>query len=158
MTQRMAAVAVAFALFTGLTQTSQAAPAMQGSTASSAGPFTPCTATCAPFFQARCSSDMAKADGLTTSIIDVQEWAGRSLTFSWADLSTTLYDELDPYVTPPARVFFYFVDSCAAPSWFSFVLTSKPAERTKQWKIPHGSKWLIVESADVSAGMRWWAS
>lgn len=155
MYKQLAVAVCSIALLGGLAPSAQATPAIEGSTKVSAGPFTPCLATCAPFFESDCSTDLARRDGVTTSIVDISRFAGQHLRFTWSDLSARLHDDLGSHVKPTARVFFYIVDRCTTPSWFSFVLTSSPGERSRDWTIPQGSRWLIVESADVSGGMTW---
>ena len=138
----------------------QGAPSVRGSTHISTGPFVPCSASCAPFFEAGCPADMAEPDGVTTSIVDMTQFRGETLTFEWADVSTQFYDDLEPHAdsaTPRARVFFYEIAGCTQPPWFSFVLNSSRDGRSTTWTVSDDATWLLVESADVSGAAEWWA-
>lgn len=116
-----------------------------------------CTDACAAFFATGCSEG-GVPDGVTTSIVDVGQLGGRSLRFSWTSSGTRSWDAVDhhaPGYGPSARIFFYVVDACEQPTWSSFGMSSKPSERSRAFTIPHGSKWLIAQAAEISTEVEW---
>jgi hypothetical protein len=160
---RGATIGVALVLSTALTGPAHATPVLQGTTKVSAALDTlypGCSGACAAFFAAGCPDDMADADGLTTSIVDVHELGGTTLRFSWTGSSTRTYDRLEPHAgnaTPDGRMLIYLVDSCVQPTWFSFALDSPPAGRTKEVTIPESSTWIVAQAAEATVCNSWWA-
>src|SRR5688500_7454334 len=91
---RRAAIGLsAIGVLATLTPGAQANPVLEGGTRATTGIRYGCEgAYCMSFRSAGCPEAMAKAHGVTTSIVDVSELEGKPLTFTWRDATTALND------------------------------------------------------------------
>jgi len=134
------------------------APVLQGSTLTTSGIRFGCEgAYCTAFRLAGCPGAMAKADGATTSIVDVSGLGNQTLTFTWSDVVGGLGTDLS------SSLHFYAVSSCdydptGFPNALPVALTLTTRAPTKDYKIPVGTKWLIAEPTFHSTGVTWSAS
>lgn len=103
---------------------------------------------------------MAKARGVTTSIVDVSGLGGEVLTFTWRDATKALNRT---GANLNSSLNFYVVDSCdpsPAESRYPLlsVLTLTTEHPTQAMTIPVGTKWLIAEPSYHATAARWSAS
>ncbi|HVF74773.1 MAG TPA: hypothetical protein VM938_06965 [Acidimicrobiales bacterium] len=134
---------------------------LQGSTRATTGIRYGCEgAYCTSFRAAGCPKAMAKANGATTSIVDVSGLGGQTLTFTWRDATKALNRT---GANLNSSLNFYVVDSCTqAPRESTYplgsVLTLTTEHATQTMRIPVGAKWLIAEASYHATAARWSAS
>ncbi len=157
MKKRAAVGLVAVGLLGGVMPQAEAAPVLRGSTSTTSGVRFGCEgAYCTSFRMSECPTEMAKADGVTTSIVDVSGLGNRLLTFTWSDATMT--------AASGAVLYFYAVASCPPygpqefPNALHPVITLNASSRSAAYRIPVGTKWLIAEAAYHSTAATWSAS
>jgi len=163
MLRKSFAMAVAAGLWLGTAPANGATPALQGTVAAGSDfrPFCDTSASCLPFFAAGCPDALVRPDGAVTSVVDVSRLRGKRLSFTWRDVETDLYDDTEATLRNHAlrygTVYFFVVDSCAAPSWPTFILGTEPSGRTQTVKLSDRARWVVAYSITGTAEVHWQA-